>query len=220
MIENQTQMTADQQHVAETFGSIDATLAERGRRYGAFPEHARITQAIKRAMQDSPNWAGLSDDKKEALEMVAHKVGRILNGDPEYRDSWRDIVGYSKLVEDEIAKRQSGIAGPPVAADRPEASVPPANWIWGAHDERCKNCVRSLTFPPEVCSLCGPEAVVGYPNWEPMVRQFNPTTRKMEPLVAHVNPLDDPQATNREMVDYIMTFYDAPTATANSPSSQ
>ena len=82
---------------------IDETLAERGNRYGEFDEHARITQAIKAAMADSPNWTTLSADKKEALEMVAHKVGRILNGDPEYHDSWHDIIGYTKLVADKLA---------------------------------------------------------------------------------------------------------------------
>jgi hypothetical protein len=40
---------------------------------------------------------------KEALDMVAHKIGRILNGDPTYTDSWHDIAGYSKLVEDELS---------------------------------------------------------------------------------------------------------------------
>ena len=82
---------------------IDETLAERGSRCGEFDEHARITQAIKAAMADSPNWTTLSADKKEALEMVAHKVGRILNGDPEYHDSWHDIIGYTKLVADRLA---------------------------------------------------------------------------------------------------------------------
>lgn len=81
---------------------IDATLAERGNRYGDFQEHARITQNIKRAMRDSPNWESLSDDKKEALEMDAHKIGRILNGDPEYKDSWHDVIGYTKLVENTL----------------------------------------------------------------------------------------------------------------------
>jgi hypothetical protein len=84
--------------------NIEQTLAERGTRYGEFKDHARITQNIKRAMADSPNWDALSDDKKEALEMIAHKIGRILNGDPEYADSWHDIIGYSKLVEDELGK--------------------------------------------------------------------------------------------------------------------
>lgn len=84
--------------------SIDQTLAERGSRYGSFPEHARITQAIKRAMGNSPNWESLADDQKESLEMLAHKIGRILNGDPNYHDSWHDIIGYTKLVADRLAK--------------------------------------------------------------------------------------------------------------------
>lgn len=84
--------------------SIEQTLAERGTRYGEFPEHARITQNIKRAMQDSPNWNGLRDDMKETLEMIAHKVGRILNGDPNYHDSWHDVIGYTKLVADTLEK--------------------------------------------------------------------------------------------------------------------
>jgi len=83
--------------------NIDDTLKERGSRYGDFKEHARITQNIKRAMVDSPNWASLSDDKREALEMLAHKVGRVLNGDPEYHDSWHDIIGYTKLVADTLS---------------------------------------------------------------------------------------------------------------------
>ena len=78
---------------------IDATLAERGTRYGSFTGHAKITQSIKRAMVDSPNWSRLADDQREALEMLAHKVGRILNGDPDYLDSWHDIIGYTRLVE-------------------------------------------------------------------------------------------------------------------------
>lgn len=81
---------------------IESTLAQRGSRYGSFEEHARITQNIKAAMQDSPNWDKLPPNMKESLEMIAHKVGRILNGDPFYHDSWHDMVGYAKLVADEV----------------------------------------------------------------------------------------------------------------------
>ena len=82
--------------------SIDDTLQERGSRYGAFPSHASITQGIKREMQVSPNWFSLPDYMRESLEMVAHKIGRILNGDPNYTDSWHDIIGYVRLVEQEL----------------------------------------------------------------------------------------------------------------------
>lgn len=78
---------------------IESTLQERGSRYGDFGEHARITQAIKRAMADSPNWPSLEDDQREALEMVAHKIGRVLNGDPNFHDSWHDMIGYLTLIE-------------------------------------------------------------------------------------------------------------------------
>jgi hypothetical protein len=94
-------LTPDLVLTAPTVPSIDATLAERGSRYGKFTGHARVTQAVKGAMYDSPNWTTgrLDEDMKEALEMIAHKVGRILNGDPMYADSWTDIAGYARLVE-------------------------------------------------------------------------------------------------------------------------
>lgn len=82
--------------------NIEATLAERGTRYGAYPEHANITQAIKDVMQKTPKWGTLAPHQKETLDMIAHKIGRILNGDPNYHDSWHDIVGYAKLTADEL----------------------------------------------------------------------------------------------------------------------
>ncbi len=84
--------------------NIADTLAERGSRYGKFTGHAKIAQSLKSVMQATSNWAILSDDQKESLEMVAHKIGRILNGDPNYDDSWIDIAGYSKLVADRLTK--------------------------------------------------------------------------------------------------------------------
>lgn len=82
--------------------NIETTLAERGTRYGEFTSHAHITQRLKEVMRDSRNWREIDYDQKEALEMVAHKIGRILNGDPNYHDSWHDIIGYVKLVADRL----------------------------------------------------------------------------------------------------------------------
>lgn len=98
-------------------GQIDKILAERGSRYGKFDKHAEITQDLKRVMSLFSNAPGvgvgdtsevrpwdtkLDDDQREALEMIAHKIGRILNGDPDYEDSWRDIAGYATLVADRL----------------------------------------------------------------------------------------------------------------------
>ena len=80
--------------------SLGEILLERGKEYGSFDEHARITQNIKAAYKDSPNWHKLTPAMKESLEMNAHKVGRILNGNMNNKDSWADIQGYTKLVSD------------------------------------------------------------------------------------------------------------------------
>jgi hypothetical protein len=83
---------------------IQSTLAERGKRYGEFPGHAHITMDLKRVMADAiiKRKVSLADDQTEALHMIAHKIGRILNGDPNYVDSWVDIAGYAQLVANRL----------------------------------------------------------------------------------------------------------------------
>lgn len=81
---------------------INETLAERGARYGRFADHACICQGIKREMTKHPGWARLADDQKQALETIADKIARMLNGDPNYIDNWHNIIGYAKLVEDRL----------------------------------------------------------------------------------------------------------------------
>lgn len=81
---------------------IGATLQERGNRYGLFTKHAAVTQQIKAALFDCRHRESLAPDQVEALEMIAHKLGRIVNGDPDYADSWVDIAGYAKLVADRL----------------------------------------------------------------------------------------------------------------------
>ena len=78
---------------------LEKTLADRGAVYGRFVDHAGISQSLKRVMRAAPGWQELPDDMRESLEMVAHKVARILNGNPNYADSWHDVAGFTTLVE-------------------------------------------------------------------------------------------------------------------------
>ncbi len=79
--------------------TIEDTLTERGTRYGRFADHAAIAQELKDSMRKTPGWTRLAPDQKESLEMIQHKIARVLNGDPNYVDSWTDLVGYPRLVE-------------------------------------------------------------------------------------------------------------------------
>lgn len=87
---------------------IDKTLQERGSNYGPFEGHARIAQQLKSVMRDTPKWADTTPEQREALEMIVHKIARLLNGRPDHQDSWHDIAGYATLVENRIQEKKKG----------------------------------------------------------------------------------------------------------------
>jgi hypothetical protein len=57
-----------------------------------------------RALQHERNWSTMTDQQKHAVYMVAHKLARIVCGDPAEPDHWDDIAGYATLVADRIRK--------------------------------------------------------------------------------------------------------------------
>ncbi len=78
----------------------DATtelLAEREKTHGSFEVHANITQMLKSVMHANASWNELSTRHKESLDMILHKIGRIMSGNPNFNDHWDDIAGYAKL---------------------------------------------------------------------------------------------------------------------------
>jgi len=81
---------------------VDSTLYQRGNRYGRFVDNGRVSQGVKAALETGANWESLAPDMKEALFMIGHKMARIVNGDPEYTDSWHDIAGYARLIEQRL----------------------------------------------------------------------------------------------------------------------
>ncbi len=87
--------------------NVNEMLAGREARYGTFIGHANISQYLKDAMRRLEKWDSLADDQKEALEMIAHKIARILNGDPNYADNWIDIAGYATLVANRLEKEDN-----------------------------------------------------------------------------------------------------------------
>jgi hypothetical protein len=86
---------------------VDATLDARAVEYGKFIEGAEVMQMLKRVVQAALNNRDkvLAHDQAEALDMIIHKIGRIVNGNPDVVDHWLDIAGYAKLVADRLEGR-------------------------------------------------------------------------------------------------------------------
>ena len=82
-----------------TIRNIDELLTERGKTHGDYSEHADITQRTKDLWRSyESGWARLNYPQRETLDMIAHKVGRILAGNPNVKDHWDDTAGYARLV--------------------------------------------------------------------------------------------------------------------------
>lgn len=82
--------------------TTDSILQERGKTHGDFKENSEISQDIKIDMLGSSNWTKLTPSQRESLHMIAHKIGRILSGDHNYKDHWDDIAGYATLISKQI----------------------------------------------------------------------------------------------------------------------
>ena len=83
---------------------VDKVLDERGSRYGTFEGHATVAQCLKTVVRTNLMARNkvLKASQQEALDMIMHKIARIINGDPNYADSWIDVAGYAKLIADEL----------------------------------------------------------------------------------------------------------------------
>ena len=81
--------------------TIQKTLKARQKTHGNFQTHAKISQQLKAVLWEH-GYQELDDDQVEALEMICHKIARVLNGDPNHKDHWHDIAGYSTLIADRL----------------------------------------------------------------------------------------------------------------------
>jgi hypothetical protein len=91
---------------------IEKLLTDRHATHGAFVDHATATQDLKMMFHNhierrqTRNQLELSAPAHEAIEMILHKIGRIVAGQWDFRDHWDDIAGYARLVADECGLKE------------------------------------------------------------------------------------------------------------------
>ena len=74
-------------------------IPNRDETHGGIEAVGEVSQQIKQAMRDGRNWGRLASAEAEALDMISHKIGRILSGadfgNPEH---WEDVAGYALAI--------------------------------------------------------------------------------------------------------------------------
>lgn len=77
---------------------IKDILKERRKTHGDFKETAAASQCLKSILHAGTRWPSMSLSQKESIEMIAHKLARVIEGNCDEPDHWQDIIGYAQLV--------------------------------------------------------------------------------------------------------------------------
>ena len=102
--------------------TIETVIAERAETHGDYKEPSAFAQSFKRMMRTSKNWDCLDFYQAQSMEAFCDKMGRILCGNFNEIDHWRDISGYASLVVLELETAQGGALRPEVPNARPPKS--------------------------------------------------------------------------------------------------
>jgi len=91
--------------------TTQALLDQRAKTHGNYMLHAEVSQDLKRTIGHYiSDWdKDIDDDMHESLDMIAHKIGRIIAGNPNVIDHWADIAGYAQLVANRLKVDGNGI---------------------------------------------------------------------------------------------------------------
>jgi hypothetical protein len=86
---------------------IEDTLKERGKSYGEFIDNSTIAQGLKDIVRQGKSWDFMEYDMKEAVHMILSKISRLVTGDCSHLDTWEDLQGYPKLVQDRLKAHET-----------------------------------------------------------------------------------------------------------------
>lgn len=95
-----------------------SVLEEREKTHGSYTQLAALAQDLKTRIRSESR--SLSAQQQESLEMICVKIARIVCGNANEMDHWRDIAGYAELI---YRKRRAGEFTP--TENPPDESCPP-----------------------------------------------------------------------------------------------
>jgi hypothetical protein len=72
------------------------SIPNRDHQHGGMEAVGTLSQSLKIPIHHGANWHLLTHGEQEALDMICHKIARILSGaDPHDPEHWTDLAGYA-----------------------------------------------------------------------------------------------------------------------------
>lgn len=88
----------------ERHDPAQAIIEDRNNTHGDYEVQAALSQKQKDLLRSAPGWDALSAEQKETLDMVCVKMSRVLCGNANEPDHWLDMMGYVKLVHNQLTQ--------------------------------------------------------------------------------------------------------------------
>jgi hypothetical protein len=119
-------------------------VPNRDHQHGGLDAVGITSQQIKDSMREGINWKtnSLHSAAKESLDMIAHKIARVLSGhNPHDFQHWEDIAGYATAFMRTWSEREEEMVdstplqtrqGPPIAFDKEVSASMEAALLNGA----------------------------------------------------------------------------------------
>lgn len=85
-------------------GELTKVLEERGNDYGDFELISKAAAELRQTMASSG--CEYSDAQQEAINMICHKMARLIFGNRNKQDTWLDIAGYATLIVNILEKEK------------------------------------------------------------------------------------------------------------------
>lgn len=84
---------------------VEKILEERESSHGDYGKQAKLTEEIKDALLRA-GYKKLPYAVRNALDLIATKMGRMVTGDFKHADHYDDIQGYARLAKIEVEKNR------------------------------------------------------------------------------------------------------------------
>jgi hypothetical protein len=96
----ETKQLAKKYRNQATQALTEDVIATREKTHGPYSKTAGIAQKLKEVMYTYGEEAlpAMSPEQLESLDMICSKLARILSGNADEPDHWKDIAGYAELV--------------------------------------------------------------------------------------------------------------------------
>ena len=78
--------------------NIKKVLKQREEVHGDYVAHSLLSQKLKDSVRLHEGFASLSYNQKESIDMILHKISRVVNSRVDEIDNWVDICGYAQLI--------------------------------------------------------------------------------------------------------------------------